>query len=324
MGWIRIDDHFDEHPKLAKVGPIAWGLWLAGLAYCNRNLTDGFIPWAVAQKLASFKVVDNTGRLWTLARTCGMVGDDIDADWVIGLLVDAGLWEEVEGGFQVHDYLDYQPSRERVLREREQARRRMAAARAAKDGSRSGEVQANFVGTSDDVRETFNGSSDNPNPNPNPNPKEKTRTMSPNGDISAETAEGSLFPASGGEEKESVERKKRGSLASDVERVMAYFNERFVPGVFSRPLRLTKERARHIRARLEHYSVDDLCKAIDHLRQSPFHCGENDRGQVYATPEFLFRNDTQVDKWLNHPPIGRRPGSGCEEVELVYGDEEVS
>src|SRR5690606_8367123 len=118
-------------PKMAAVGPIGWGVWLAGLAYCNRNLTDGFIPYHVADRIAgSWRVrvptPDGRVQVWKISRSSGMVGEDLDAEWVIGLLVQAGLWEEVEGGYRVHDYLDYQPSREEVEAERAIARRRAA------------------------------------------------------------------------------------------------------------------------------------------------------------------------------------------------------
>lgn len=122
MPWVRIDDHFNEHPKHARVGPLAWGIWLAGLAYCNRNLTDGFIPRSVAMTLACFEVVDSEGRVWKLARTNGTNSEDVDMEWVIQLLVDAGLWEEVPGGYRVHDYLEYQPSKDEILSEREKKR----------------------------------------------------------------------------------------------------------------------------------------------------------------------------------------------------------
>lgn len=147
MAWVKIDDHFDEHPKLAQVGPIGWGIWLAGLAYCNRNLTDGFIPWSKARMLASMEVVDGDGNVWRLARTSAMSGEDIDADWVTRLLVESGLWEEVcDGhrvtGYRIHDYADYQPSREQVLSERESARERMRQVRENKK-KRSPEVRPN-------------------------------------------------------------------------------------------------------------------------------------------------------------------------------------
>lgn len=36
MVWVKIDDHFDEHPKMQQIGPLGWGYWLAGLV-CERE-----------------------------------------------------------------------------------------------------------------------------------------------------------------------------------------------------------------------------------------------------------------------------------------------
>ena len=124
MAWVRIDDHFDEHPKMAKVGPIGWGVWMAGLAYCNRNLTDGFIPWTKAHTLTSFDLRDDDGVVCTLTRDYGDHEFDIDASWVIDLLVSARLWIVVKGGFMVHDYENYQPSKAQI--EEERAKKRAA------------------------------------------------------------------------------------------------------------------------------------------------------------------------------------------------------
>jgi hypothetical protein len=119
MPWIRIDDHFDEHPKLAAVSPVGWGVWLAGLAYCNRNLTDGFIPYSVAEGIGgSWRVripVDDHTEVWTIDRGSGMHGETMDTQWVIDLLIGVGLWEEVSDGYQVHDYGDFQPTKAQVL-----------------------------------------------------------------------------------------------------------------------------------------------------------------------------------------------------------------
>ncbi len=79
--------------------------------------------------------------------------------------------------------------------------------------------------------------------------------------------------------------------------VMDEYNRIFA-GCWKRPLQLTPDRRAKIRARLKRFTVQDLVAAMINIRASPFHCGENDRGQVYATPEFIFRNDGQVDKWL--------------------------
>jgi len=80
--------------------------------------------------------------------------------------------------------------------------------------------------------------------------------------------------------------------------IMDFYNQEF-EGLWKGPLRLTRERERQIKARLKSFPVEELKIAITNLRQSPFHCGNNDKERVYGTPEYLFKNDSQVDKWLN-------------------------
>lgn len=102
MPWVKLDDGFADHPKIHEVGPIAAWLHVAALCYCARHLTDGRVPSRVVRGL-------------------------IDAPRprvLVDKLVSSGLWDEVEGGYEIHDYLDYQPSRERVLAEREAAAER--------------------------------------------------------------------------------------------------------------------------------------------------------------------------------------------------------
>lgn len=111
MPWIRLDDQFPDHPKVVEAGPLASWLYVCGIGYCNRLLTDGFIPSGQVRKLAD---VDNAGDL-------------------AQRLVAVGLWDETEGGYLVHDYLDYQPSREKALELREKR---------AEAGSRGGKQKA--------------------------------------------------------------------------------------------------------------------------------------------------------------------------------------
>jgi hypothetical protein len=77
------------------------------MLYCARLLTDGFVPRAQVRKLADL--------------------DDAQAQ--AKQLVNAGLWEAVDGGYQIHDYLDYNPSRDDVLRRREYDRQRQQSRR---------------------------------------------------------------------------------------------------------------------------------------------------------------------------------------------------
>lgn len=99
MPWVRIDDGMPQHPKVAAAGPLAFALQIAGLCYCNRNLTDGFIPRAVARTLLDWEYVDPDGRVWVVSVTCGMQGENVQAENVIDQLVDAGIsWREKPEG----------------------------------------------------------------------------------------------------------------------------------------------------------------------------------------------------------------------------------
>jgi len=124
MVWVRLADDFPHHPKVIAAGPLAGWLWACGLAYANRYATDGFIPSAQVKLLA-------------------------DLDGATGLarrLVDVGLWEVANGGYQIHDFAAYQPSAEEVKRERESAARRQADYRRrraiARDAARNDESNA--------------------------------------------------------------------------------------------------------------------------------------------------------------------------------------
>jgi len=173
MAWVQIDDGFSQHPKVVKAGPLAMAMQIAALCYSNRNLTDGFIPWPVAQTLLSWEFLDPTEeekgqKKYKIAVTCGMTGDDVKPDFVIGLLLDAGIWEVVDGGYMIHDYKDYQLSKQQVIQRRESAKERMHQIR-------SPEVRANIVRTSQEITEKFNAPTPLPIPLPNPNSLSKSK-----------------------------------------------------------------------------------------------------------------------------------------------------
>lgn len=144
MPWVRIDDHFDQNQKIAAAGPLGMALWTAGLAYCNRQLTDGFIPRAIARTLLDFEV-DYDGRRYQLSVTSGIVGRDVDAEFCIGLLLENGLWDEVDGGYLVHDYADFQPTREQVIAEREGRHSAKAAGGKARAAAAARDDEGRFI-----------------------------------------------------------------------------------------------------------------------------------------------------------------------------------
>lgn len=179
MAWVRIDDQFDEHPKFARVGPLGMALWVTGLAYCNRNLTDGFIPWSVARNLVNWEYLgpeeeDGRQRVYTVSVTSGMHGEDVSCKTIIPLLVEAGLWDEVDGGYQVHDYDQYQPSKEKVMAERAANAERQQKYRDRQSGRYTGKSNGDSNGVTNAGRNSV--SNDRPVPVPDPVPS------SPNGE----------------------------------------------------------------------------------------------------------------------------------------------
>src|SRR5215471_13935686 len=76
--------------------------------------------------------------------TSGMSGSDGEEviDHVITLLCEIGLWHQVPHGYELHDYLDYNPSKDDVLAERA---KKQAAGRAG--GKRSVDARRQASGT---------------------------------------------------------------------------------------------------------------------------------------------------------------------------------
>lgn len=139
MTWVRLDDGFADHPKIEAAGALAGWLHVAALCYCARHLTDGRIPKSKARRLTD---IPSPAKH-------------------IAALLDAHLWHEDGDDYIIHDYLDYQPARSEVEKDREAARERMANARRNKRRS-SGEQHPN-VPPNDD-RSSRNGRSGNPVP----------------------------------------------------------------------------------------------------------------------------------------------------------------
>jgi hypothetical protein len=101
MAWIRLDDQIAHHPKFVQAGPVAAWLWVCGQSYSARYLTDGFIP---RDALSSLGTVPH-------------------ADKAAAKLVAVGLWDATEKGWLIHDYHDYQLTKEEVERRREDRRK---------------------------------------------------------------------------------------------------------------------------------------------------------------------------------------------------------
>ena len=51
------------------------------------------------------------------------------------------------------------------------------------------------------------------------------------------------------------------------------------------------------KARRKTFSKQEIYDATLNLYRSPYHMGDNERGTFYATPDFILRSDSQIDKW---------------------------
>lgn len=107
MPYLNLDDHFAEHPKVDNLSDGAFRLHVSGLCYCAMNLTDGFIEKRrVTRLMPGYKP----------AYLCE--------------LLEAQMWIERPGGYDVHDYLDWNKSRAWWEEKREKDAKRLADWRA--------------------------------------------------------------------------------------------------------------------------------------------------------------------------------------------------
>ena len=229
MTWIRLDDNFADHPKVAAAGPLAGWVHVCGLVYCGRFLTDGFVPGNIALRLADF---DGLGIATGGIRGVAEFGHDITMAELIERLVEVGLWEPCEGGYMIHDYLDYNPTREQVLNDREDRARRgslggQKSARQRRKPQATAQAvpqpTAQAIAQADAVADAQAKSKENstPYPYPDPYPKEEEEEL-----VAGATNEGASAPsASPPQTPEPAEKPKR-ARGADPEwppQVVAYY-----------------------------------------------------------------------------------------------------
>lgn len=128
--WIKADDKLANHPKIRRAGQLLGGgdghaitlgvfHWL--LSYCNEYFTDGFIADEI---LASSPVCRRPLKVAKALIDCSVRPEG------------AGLLHKVPGGYEIHDYHDWNPTAE------ESAKLRQAKVFAGREGGlRSGQVR---------------------------------------------------------------------------------------------------------------------------------------------------------------------------------------
>jgi hypothetical protein len=122
--WVKLDDRIADHPKFFDAGrhlgrhgiARAFAVYVAGIAYANKHLTDGFLSESAVK---AFKIDRNPCEIGSVLAYS-----------------DVGLWEPVEGGWRIHDYHHHNPKAQDVKEKQAADRERKRVERAGKNGPR--------------------------------------------------------------------------------------------------------------------------------------------------------------------------------------------
>jgi hypothetical protein len=94
--WVKLDDRMPRNPKVRGLSDRAFRAYIEGLCHCGEQETNGHLDRATVKAVARPRVVEE--------------------------LLAAGLWIVAgpeEFGIWVKDYLDFNPSREDIRKQRE-------------------------------------------------------------------------------------------------------------------------------------------------------------------------------------------------------------
>jgi len=105
MPWFKVDDQSTFHKKVVAAGNSAWGALVRMGAHSCAQMSDGRVPKTVARLIATPKELQRLVNVGLLTR----LGDD---------------YAIMPGGYEIHDFLDYNPSREEL--EAQQSRKSSA------------------------------------------------------------------------------------------------------------------------------------------------------------------------------------------------------
>lgn len=144
MAWFKLDDQFWSHPKTLQLSDAAVALWARAGSYSCAHLTDGFISEAV------------------LRRQLGGSKKAVRELTTVAPGYEHAFWQLVDGGYQFHDWHEYQEASGSVKKRRSNARERMRS------------VRANRGRTESEQDAKFSKSSPNPDPTrPDPSSTKK-------------------------------------------------------------------------------------------------------------------------------------------------------
>lgn len=246
MAWAKFDDHFHSNPKIVQAGNAVAGLYARCITYCADYLTDGLVPGGIP---------------W------GFLSQLHDPSDLVSLVTKAGLWEEVEGGYLIPDYLEFNPSKEEVLENRRKEREKKQRSR-------------------------YVSPRESPRNSPQMSPGESRGT--PGTGTGTGKGKGSSVVVS--EEPPTAE----STADVDARALFAYWQERC-----GHPAaKATAERLRKVEARLrEGYTPGQVREAIDGAARAAF---VNDHGRRFDDLELICRSGTKLEGFIGRAESSSR------------------
>lgn len=205
MSWLKIDDQISFHAKTVSAGNAAFGAWVRMAAWSCAQLTDGRIPASIARTMATSRELRD--------------------------LVSVGFLNRTDGGFEIHGFLDWNPSSVEILEKKSKDAARKAAGRASQERDNLGRVSAaNSRGSDQMSARTSAGLPPDsersplrrpPVPSPSPSPSPNSEQQNPHNPPLAEPAPASrsvaVAPAISGQQSGSEDAER----AEDAERSAA-------------------------------------------------------------------------------------------------------
>lgn len=267
MTWAKLCDVILDHPKCIDAGEDATNLFIRSIVWCSKHLTDGRVPRGALRVMTSRD----------------------DAEHLATLLVGAGLWEERDGAWWVHDFLDYNPSRAEATDRRAEISAKRSAAGKAGNAARWGDRKPIANASQTDRKPIANGiasaianGSQTIAPSrPVPSQEEEERDVA----LPVER------PDDAGADAPLLLGVEASPKADDAARVFAHWQRATGKG---RAV-LDPKRRTLIARTLKAWPVDDVLRCIDGYASSPWHRGENDRGTVYLDLGLMLRDAAHVE-----------------------------
>lgn len=88
MAWFKLDEGLWSDPKITEISNDALALHICGVSYSAQYATSGTLTSAVVERIARFRQIATS------------VSDE---------LVNAQLWERIEGGYRIRDWGKFRP-----------------------------------------------------------------------------------------------------------------------------------------------------------------------------------------------------------------------